>query len=74
MSARTTIADAIGCDAADLSPYQHGRNRPALWTDGDAYYCAAKKLAPEHAGLEWREYRAGSGVWVSEVSRRTVTA
>lgn len=64
---RYAIADAIGCDASILHPYQHGRHKPALWTDGEAYYCAAKILAPDHAGLVWRRLRDGIDVWVSDL-------
>lgn len=67
MSARHKIADALGCDVNDISPYQHGRHRPALWTDGEAYFCVAANLPENHAGLAWRRMRTGSSVWVSEL-------
>jgi hypothetical protein len=66
MSAKHTIADALGIDAASLQPYQSGKHRPALWTDGESYYCAAKRDPGALAALPWRRYRNGVDVWVSD--------
>lgn len=75
MSRKTAIAEWIGCDVAEIEPYQAGRSRPQIYQYEGAYYVAIKgngKLPDAETyewklmtNAEWHEKRTGFKVYAA---------